>query len=87
MANKSQNNQKPGPNGQARRRRLRAAGGAHPSVDASLVTALGELPDSRAGMVARGRQLARDPGYPTEDVIRLMSEILANHLHSDGVSY
>ena len=45
------------------------------------------IPESRAEMVARARRLARDPDYPSEKILRLISEILAAHLEFDGFSF
>lgn len=73
--------------GDARRRRKRARRADGPVVDPSLVAALGKIPESRAEMVARARRLAHDPGYPPEETLRLISEILAAHLEFDGFSF
>jgi hypothetical protein len=56
-------------------------------VDPSLITTLGNLPESRAEMVVRAKRLARDPDYPSDETLRLISEILAAHLQFDGFSF
>lgn len=85
MENKQNDSAKSGGNSRRRRRRVRVRRGG--SVDPSLVTALGNLPESRADMVARAKRLARDPGYPYDETLRLISEILAAHLEFDGFSF
>ena len=42
--------------------------------------ALEQTPDVRADKVARARSLVQDPTYPSADVIRAVSDQLAQHL-------
>ena len=80
-------NDSPKSGGHARRRRKRARQARGNVVDPSLVAALGALPESRAEMLVRARRLARDPNYPSEETLQLISEILAAHLEFDGFSF
>ncbi|MEY2410881.1 MAG: hypothetical protein QOF48_3551 [Verrucomicrobiota bacterium] len=73
--------------GKVRRRRKRFRSRAGAVLDPTLVAALGQIPESRADLVARGRRLARDPGYPSDETLKLISEILAAHLEFDGFSF
>ena len=85
MADERKDSSKSGSDARRRRRRARRSRGS--AVDPSLVVALGKLPESRAELVVRARRLARDPGYPSDEILRLISEILAAHLEFDGFSY
>ena len=64
----------------ARRSRRRRA----PSA---ALQALQQVPDSRAGLVARAARLVRDPGYPSDDMLWQIAQLLATRVERDPVSY
>ncbi|MFM1768368.1 MAG: hypothetical protein RJA22_897 [Verrucomicrobiota bacterium] len=64
----------------ARRRRRRAVGGLALGI-------LDGVPESRAEIVARGRRLISDPGYPTEEILRQIAQLLATRIERDPISY
>jgi hypothetical protein len=70
-----------------RRSRRRTPRAAATGLDPALLQAFKEIPLSREGMVERARQLLRDPDYPSDRTIWLISEILATHLEFDGYSF
>ena len=86
---KHEPNECPEPNGKkaGHRSRRRPARAAAAGLDSELIEAFKKVPFSREGMVARARQLVLDPDYPSDETLRLISEILATHLEFDGYSY
>jgi hypothetical protein len=85
---KNEPNDNLGTNGKSagRRPRRRSAPAAAAGLDPALTEAFKKVPFAREGMVARARQLLSDPDYPSDETIRLISEILATHLEFDGFS-
>ena len=49
----------------------------------ALERAVKNLPASRPEAVARARALAADPGYPSSDILRQVSRLLAGRLTSE----
>lgn len=39
-------------------------------------SALASLPEVRADVVARGRQLAADPNYPSQDIVNKIAQLI-----------
>jgi len=82
MDKELQNNhlsQGPCRNGRSRRRRR--------AVPADLQQALEATPESRANVVARASQLVRDPGYPTDEVLGLIAQLLATRIEKNSMSF
>jgi hypothetical protein len=50
----------------------------------SLIAALKNAPDVRADAVARGRAAVATDGYPPPDVVKKLSNFLANKLQSNN---
>ena len=47
-----------------------------PENSKALEAALSEQPAIRADVVARGRELAADPSYPSAEILRKVSEVI-----------
>jgi hypothetical protein len=47
-----------------------------------LLWAMRKVPEARASVVARGRRLLSDPGYPSREVLRRVARVLAKHLET-----
>lgn len=63
-----------------RRRRRRSVGGLALGI-------LDGVPESREEIVARARQLIGDPGYPTEEILLQIAQLLATRIKQEPISY
>jgi hypothetical protein len=69
------------PTGQpVRRRRRRTVGGLSLGI-------LEGVPESREEIVSRARRLIGDPGYPTEEVLLQIAQLLATRIEQDPISF
>lgn len=67
------------PNGNAKRAKAGSRRGTHSSAKVKhLRTDFSSKLDVRAEMVARGKKLAADPDYPSEEVMRKVAALIVN---------
>ena len=50
-------------------------------IMAKLLWAMRKTPETRAAMVAHGRRLLADPGYPPDEVLKKVAELLAGRIN------
>lgn len=70
-----------GSGGQPRRRARRQPRGAGKALDAALL----DVPAARAEMVSYAARLVRDPGYPSEELLWVIADLLATRIESGDV--
>ena len=63
-----------------RRRRRRTVGGLAMGI-------LDGVPESREEIVSRARRLIGDPGYPTEEILLQIAQLLATRIEQDPISF